>query len=144
MILNTLIIGNGPDTYPMHFPQHDFEGKKEFLQSEDKLVDKPHSLYLQLAISSGLPSLLAFMALIGLYVASSFQVYRNLKETDSLFGIGVGIFFGMMGYLVTMLFNDSIVSVAPVFWVLLGMGFAINTELYRDKMNDSESRVKVI
>jgi hypothetical protein len=42
---------------------------------------------------------------------------------------GLGIFFAVSMYLFTGLSNDSIVSVAPIFWVLLGTGFIINRKV---------------
>lgn len=39
---------------------------------------------------------------------------------------GAGIFVGITGYLITGLFNDSVVGIAQIFWVLLGLGFLCN------------------
>jgi len=43
--------------------------------------------------------------------------------------VGVGIMVAFVGYAISGLFNDSVVSVAPVFWILLGMGISINLKL---------------
>ena len=34
-----------------------------------------------------------------------------------------------MGYLAASMFNDHIVSVAPLFWIILGIGISINFRL---------------
>jgi F0F1-type ATP synthase assembly protein I len=39
---------------------------------------------------------------------------------------GAAIFLAICGYLVTNFFNDSVVGIAPIFWVLLGLGFICN------------------
>jgi hypothetical protein len=39
----------------------------------------------------------------------------------------LGTLAGAVAYLVTGFTCDSMVGVAPVFWVLLGLGFGINT-----------------
>jgi hypothetical protein len=39
---------------------------------------------------------------------------------------GAGIFVGVSGYLITGFLNDSVVGIAPIFWVLLGLGFLCN------------------
>ena len=33
---------------------------------------------------------------------------------------------GVIGYLIAGISNDSCVTIAPIFWVLLGIGFAVN------------------
>jgi hypothetical protein len=148
MLRNTLLWGYGPDTYAIYFPQHDVEGKAAFLNSEERLVDKPHNLYLQLAINTGVLSLIAFLAMVGIYFFQSVQLYWRLslnplkKEGNKTLkskpinpainfnqptvGLSVGLFSAVIGYLGTGFFNDSIVSVAPVFWVLFAMGISIN------------------
>ena len=41
--------------------------------------------------------------------------------------VEMNTFIIIVGYLAAGMFNDSIVSVAPVFWILLGVGAALNT-----------------
>ena len=41
--------------------------------------------------------------------------------------MGAAVMLGIIGYLAAGLFNDSVVHVAPVFWILLGTGVALNT-----------------
>ena len=36
------------------------------------------------------------------------------------------------------MFNDSVVSVAPIFWVLLGIGIAINFMIQKEKVENSK------
>jgi hypothetical protein len=43
--------------------------------------------------------------------------------------LGGAAFIGVIGYLAAGFFNDSIVSVAPLFWILLGIGISINIKL---------------
>ena len=58
----------------------------------------------------------------------SLKYWKN--NFDSLFAqVGVAILAAVLGYAVAGLFNDSVVSVAPVFWVLLGIGISINLRL---------------
>lgn len=139
MMLDTMLIGHGPDTYAIYFPQHDYEGKREFLSTENRLVDKPHSMYLQMGINTGVPSLLAFIAMIIIYFISCFKIYRRIDYSDEYYGFSIGILCGVVGYLITGFFNDSIVSVAPVFWILLGAGFSINRiiKLKQEKVKEA-------
>lgn len=129
LLKNTIITGYGPDTFALHFPQNDYMGKLLAYGDSGIIVDKPHNIYLQAGINTGIISLLALLALFGMYFISSIKVYLN-RKFDSLVEVGgVGIFAATCGYLIAGLFNDSTISVAPVFWVLLGIGISINMML---------------
>jgi hypothetical protein len=125
------IWGFGPDTFAMVFPQHDFAGKFRVYGTTDMLVDKPHSLYLQTALNTGVTSLLALVVLFGWYVATAWRVQRQHDQAASggLSGLGLACLAGVTGYLAAALFNDSTVCVAPVFWVLLGAGLRTNVRV---------------
>lgn len=127
LLKNTKLIGYGPDTFAIYFPQNDFKGKMYAYEGDMwQIVDKPHNLYLQTALSTGCISLIAMLALFLMYFINSVKIYfRN--DFDNFTSIaGVGIFAAVCGYLGAGFFNDSIVSVAPVFWALLGMGIGVN------------------
>lgn len=126
ILKNTFAIGYGPDTFAVNFPQDDYIGKIKAYGTMNILVDKPHNMYLQTGINTGVISLIALLILFLIYIIQSFKIY--LKNTfDDFYSIaGVGIFLGILGYLVAGIFNDSVVSVAPVFWLLFGVGVSIN------------------
>lgn len=130
MLKENLIIGKGPDTYAIYFPQEDFKGRfniKMFANSE--IVDKPHNLYLQIATNTGVISLLTFLSIVLMYLYKSAKIYfKNTLESE-LEIFGIGLFIAVIGYLVTGIFNDSVVSVAPVFFAIMGTGVAVNLEI---------------
>jgi O-antigen ligase len=126
LLKDTIFVGHGPDTFPIFFPQEDIVGKLNAYGVTNIFVDKPHSIYLQIAMNTGVLSLLAFVALLLIYVISSLKLYFKRNITDYKDFIGVSIFCAICGYCVTGLANDSVISVAPVFWVLLGVGMACN------------------
>ncbi|MBU3143479.1 O-antigen ligase [Clostridium sp. CF012] len=130
LLKNTVLIGHGPDTFSAYFPQNDIKGKM-FAYDGDmwQQVDKPHNLYLQIALNTGILSLLAILALFIMYLIKSFKIYYNSSFNDFISIAGLGIFVAVVGYLGAAIFNDSVVSVAPVFWILLGMGISINNIL---------------
>lgn len=128
---DTIFLGHGPDTYALHFPQHDYVGKLVYYGNSAILVDKPHNIYLQYGINTGLISLISILALFSIYFLSSIRIYKD-SSFDSLYSVtGTACFLAFCGYTVSGLFNDSIVSVAPVFWVLFGIGISMN--LYIDR-----------
>jgi hypothetical protein len=134
MLKHTMLVGHGPDTFAIYFPQHDMIGKMHAYNGDLRhIVDKPHSLYLQIGINTGVISLIAFLVLVIMYIVSSFKVYFNNTYDDFYSAAGVAIFAAIIGYLGAGFFNDSVVSVAPVFWCLLGMGIGINMKLKSEK-----------
>lgn len=127
LLKNTLFLGNGPDTFAAYFPQNDIFGKMYAYYGDMwQVIDKPHDLYLQIALNTGVISLLAVLVLFGLYIIKSARIYIRNEYNDFLSQAGVSIFVAIVGYLGAAFFNDSVVSVAPVFWILLGLGVGIN------------------
>lgn len=133
LLKDTVFIGHGPDTYALYFPQDDYLGKLQSGQLIQAVVDKPHNIYLQTAINTGILSLISTIAIFVIYIGSSIKVYIKKKEYNNLLEIaGISIFFAICSYLMMGFLNDSVVSVAPVFWTLLGTGISINMRLRKD------------
>ena len=126
LLKNNIIIGGGPDTYAMQFPQHDYVGKLIAFGKVNEIVDKPHNMYLQIGINTGVLSLIAVLLLFCIYLVSSFRLYAIRKIPTDTAIIGIALFCAVIGYLIAGLANDSLVSVAPVFWVVLGLGISCN------------------
>lgn len=129
---NYILKGSGPDTYVLVFPQDDYIGL-ENNGFKGSVVTKPHNLYLQIWVQTGLLSLIAFLALYIIYFVQSFSIYmKNGFKTYSE-QLGVGIFLATLAYMVAGFTNDSTITVAPIFWILLGIGFGINRRLKKEK-----------
>lgn len=126
MLRETLIIGQGPDTFALEFPQKDYRGKLNYMYDAYLIIDKPHNMYLQAALNNGLLMLLAMLAVFGIYLARSAKTINRGNHNDLAVIIEISIFAAVIGYLAAGLFTDSTVSVAPVFWLLLGLGFGVD------------------
>jgi O-antigen ligase len=126
LLKKTMLLGYGPDTYVIQFPQRDYFGKWVAYDTPHMIVDKPHNLYLQIGLGQGVVALIAFVALVGVYSIESIKIYgfKSFYREEEVYG--VASFLAVVGYLVAGIFNDSVVSVAPIFWVLLGVGIALN------------------
>jgi len=134
ILKETLIVGKGADTFNVYFPQNDYVGRYNANWSLNIVVDKAHNLYLATALNTGVISMLALLSLFGIYLGQSFPLYRKAHYAqDYLTFCGAGIFIGISGFLVSALFNDSSVSVMPLFYGLLGTGLAINRILMKKK-----------
>lgn len=128
LLKNCLITGYGADTFPYVFPQNDHLAKwYSYWQNFNMTVDKPHNLYLQIFFSHGLIALVAFLLICVWYLVDCIRLYALKREYRQNQIYGAAIMLAVVGYLAAGLFNDSIVSVAPVFWILLGTGCALNT-----------------
>ncbi|MDE7325703.1 MAG: O-antigen ligase family protein [Lachnospiraceae bacterium] len=125
MLRHSLILGTGADSFSLVFPHNDLPGRinSGFYYS---LVTKPHNLYLQIGVQHGVPALLCFLAVCLIYLFQSLSLYWKSDFSDRNHFIGTGIMLGVLGYLIAGISNDSCVAIAPLFWALLGIGFAVN------------------
>lgn len=134
LLKNYIISGSGPDNYPIAFPQDDFLAKSNAFSDPNTVVDKPHNLYLQIATNTGVLSLLSLLIFWGIYIINSFKLYSKMVYDSLDKYVGASCLIGVIGYLSAGMFNDSVISVAPLFWGMLGLGISINFRL-KNKMN---------
>lgn len=126
-----IILGSGPDTFYMVCPWNDYVDQSKVMAKE-KIFNRPHSMYLQMGIQTGMVSLLAFLTFAIWYLIASVKLYGKQFLGEKKQGyfpeelLGLGIFAGVFGYLITGFVNDSIIGVAQIFWCMIGLGFAMN------------------
>lgn len=134
MMKDTFLIGYGPDNYALAFPQEDYVGRFNVGSTgmTNIIVDKPHNLYMQTAINTGGISLLALIAIWVIYLLDSFKLYLNGNMSSFVEFMGAASFLSITAYLTAGMFNDSVISVAPLFWIMLGLGIGIN-KLLKDR-----------
>lgn len=128
LLKNYLFLGSGADTFALVYPNDDFVDLYNNGYS-NMYVTKPHNLYLQIAIQSGVLSLICFLVFYGWYFISSLRLYFRQKLDQPLAIAGFAIMLGTLGYMIAGLANDSTVTVAPLYWALLGMGIGINHKI---------------
>lgn len=132
LILKSPLVGYGADTFAAVFPQNDLKGKIITYGDANQLVDKPHNYYLEVATNTGLISLVAILGIFITYIIGCFKTYKKMNFRDNYYILSLGVFLSVMGYLGAAFYNDSTVAVAPVFWVILGMGIAINWKIEKE------------
>jgi len=125
LVWDYFFIGAGVDAFALVFPNRDIVGS--YLAWGTRVfADKAHNFYLQTAINTGFFSLLALLAVFAIYLWRTFAVLFSSYENDyRTLGLRFGVMLGVVAYLVTMIANDSTVSVSPVFWGLLGLGYSL-------------------
>jgi putative inorganic carbon (HCO3(-)) transporter len=110
--------GWGPDRFGDAFPQN---AGSESMQIFGGIVyaDKAHNDLLQVAVTTGLLGLAAYLFLMSRF----FWLGLSRRRQDKLLGI---ILPGLLGYWASLQLSFSVVSVAPFFWLLSGMSLARN------------------
>lgn len=91
-------------------------------------IDKAHNEYLHIAVSSGIPSLMAYITFIILALKMG---WMRLQKNEYV----LPLLSSVLGYLVQAFFNISVVSVAYIFWVFLGLMVSNTHEGNQDKVN---------
>ena len=130
IVFDNLLVGTGQDTFVTEFPQHDIFARQVETKGweAETLVDKPHNIFLQIGIHSGLLSL--FIILIGLLILIIKSVKSViLSEKLLLYNI---MPFSVLGFLLSSIFNDSILAITPIIYVVLGIA-VISTMIFREK-----------
>jgi hypothetical protein len=120
LLLRKPAIGYGLDTYVYSFPQFKLEQLSGLGRIE--YVDKPHSLYLDIAYGTGFLGLLLFLIIIGYPILSLF--YLSIKTKAQSFIDEPEIFaiiFGLLAFLLQGLVNDANLGTDIIFFIFLGI-----------------------
>lgn len=119
------LFGYGLETLDIVFTEkfHD-----EILDMYGRLYpfDKAHNEYLHIAVSTGIPSLMLYLCFISVVL---YKTFVNVKRNPMI----IPFLGSIIGYLVQAFFNISVVSVAYIFWIFLGI--IINFSLAAENEN---------
>ncbi|WP_017381162.1 O-antigen ligase family protein [Paenisporosarcina sp. TG-14] len=120
-------IGSGIDTHAIVFPATPDE-LEEYFNNRTIMVDKAHNEYLQIAVTIGIPALLVYLLLLFKVYRRAFQTLKgaNKQQKHIIFTLLAVI----TGYLVQAIFNISVVSVAPILWMFLGIVYGYSTKIH--------------
>lgn len=127
IIKDCIIKGKGAGNFPFYFIQNDIAGLFNAHGTYRLIIDKPHNWYLQIAVTSGILSLIAVLILFVMFFISGVKFFVNtssedfIKNDDNIFIIC--LFTGLFGFMLTGIVNDSIISVNPFFWFNFGIAF---------------------
>lgn len=103
------ILGTGPDTV--------FEAlRKEKSKNPNIInaaVDKAHNEFLQIALNSGIPSLCLYIVFLILVIINILKHIYDYKYKILL--------LVFLSFIIQSFFNISVISVAPIMWILFGI-----------------------
>lgn len=140
LLKNKIILGSGADTFMIEFPHQDY--LRLWRNGYNTLVmSKPHCLYLQVGVQTGVISLIALLTFFIMYGISSIRLFINSRFETFYEQVGVAVFLSVIGFAVTGITNDSCVAVSPIFWAIAGMGVFVNAkckEMKKNKVNTND------
>lgn len=112
------LLGIGPDSLGGYFVEFIY---LEPEYTDNKIYDKAHSEYLQVAVCTGVPSLICYVIIMGIIGISIFKEFLKDKSNLTIFAVGLSL----LSYLIQATGNISVTHVAPIFWIILGVGYGM-------------------
>jgi hypothetical protein len=97
------LLGRGPATFMVDFPQN-LITQSETGWAPGVWVDRPHNMIIQIAHATGVLSLIPLII-----------IFWGAVKRPSIYR------YGVYGFLIAGLFTDSVVSVTPIFAILVGL-----------------------
>ena len=130
LLKENLLIGQGPETFMLQFPQNDYISAAN-AGYYNMIVSRPHSAYLQIGIQTGGISFLFYvLTFIFYFIRTLIQLFQK-KRFQKAEWIKVSILLSLIGYMICMLAHDSLVVTAPIYWTLLGCGMSLNLNIVK-------------
>ncbi len=113
-------MGRGSDVFYFEFPNNDIVGRAFYNQPENIEIDKPHNIYLNMAINNGILYLIGF---IGIVTKVFLDKIKLLYKKYDIINTKALIFYlgGLVAYLVNGLSTDNIVVIIMLFWIYLAI-----------------------
>lgn len=121
LLESRFLLGSGMDSFAAAYPNNDYLGKARW-GYKDLIITKPHSMYLQTAVQSGVLSLIMLLIFWGRFLIRAVKNPSKAPRDMLVKAIAVGV----LGYLLMGTVNDSSVGTAPVFCLLLGLGLSLS------------------
>ena len=116
MVLERPILGWGPETFYGNFPR--FRPLDEARTNELAIADKPHNIFVNWAVTTGVVGLIAYLILVGgalwLVIARAPVLAGPGRLLAATFGAG------LVAYLAQGLFSIDVVPLASIGWIAVG------------------------
>ena len=106
--------GAGPENLKEALKQTKNKRSKVYGKLTGHTVDKAHNELLHIAAVSGAPALMLYLLFI------MFIFIQNRRSIFSMTAKSV-VACAVLAYIIQSLFNISVIAVAPIFWILLGL-----------------------
>lgn len=127
-----IFLGIGANNYILAFPQNDYV-IRVYRWGVGTYDVKAHCWLMQQWVENGLIAVLCLLGFYVWYFIRSVRIYRRAKLRQGVAWIGFGILIGTLNYMIASLANDSNVNTAPVFWIMMGLGMAVNRMVVQEQ-----------
>ncbi len=112
-------------------------------------IQHSHNLFLQIAVDLGIPGLIAWLSILIIVVAASWQLYRFGKLTSNHWATGLGV--GLLGSQITLMIHGIMDAVtwgmirpSPLVWGIWGTAIAAWLIIVPQKMQEKSINSKTI
>ncbi len=124
MIADRPLLGSGPDTFKLAFPK--YKPAQWVTTFQDPQIDRAHNELLQIAATTGLLGVTGFLWLvIAMFFAGMRRFFKIRQRNGKV--IILGLLAAAFSFLVQVEFNPNSLSVAPIFWAIIGLIFNAST-----------------
>lgn len=121
-----MLLGKGAGCFAYYFPQNDYVGLLNTHGTCMVYINKPHNMYLQIAVNQGILGLVALLVLFWICFIRFWNTRRKYHAGEELRSIADSCFATHVAFLIYGVFNDSIVTVNPFFWMLVGVFLSVD------------------
>lgn len=113
LILERPLLGFGPETLGEVFSDRHMD---EIVAKYNREIvfDKAHNEYLHIAVTTGIPSLIVYLAFV-------FSILRRAFKNKNDNPLIIPLMASIIGYLIQAFFNLSVITVAYIYWAFLGI-----------------------
>ncbi len=136
------LLGTGPETFPDVFPRfsRDVLSPERAVYFDAFRVESAHNVYLTMAANTGLPTLLAYLVLVGAVLVLMIRMAGSAEDEGLRLGL-LALAAAALGHLATDGFMSAEVTSTGLFWILLGAGIGIGTSPSHAEEAESDSRI---
>lgn len=116
-------LGYGPETMQQVF-ERVYPPQLVYYQGRDVSVDRAHNLWLDLAVTAGIPGMLAFALLIGSIFAMGARALRSADDEWTRVA-SAALLAAVAGHLLNLQFSFDTIATATSFWLILALVVAL-------------------
>lgn len=114
IVPQNLLTGVGIDNFIYAFGEENLIDLKSGLA-----VDKAHNEYLQKLVTEGILSFITYLVLLGtIFIKSCIKLFKEKKANNYMF---IVLFLCFVSYSIQAFFNISVIQVAPLYYIIMGL-----------------------
>lgn len=133
------LLGWGLGTLGQVFP-YDRSSLVEYFGPRPVIIDKAHNQILQVAVSTGIPGAVAYLALWTVVILAALRTWRGEAGDRKI--LAAAWLAAIVGYLVQIQFSFSVVGLAPLVWLFAGAAAGWDSAIHERRTTVADERVE--